>query len=205
MDPRDQLLQRQFPVHVAPRFGEFVRLATTGDRFVVTANGLVMETRRPWVYAVLPLQLDAPLRPVPFGAGPAPCFRLTCGKPPAEFGERFLAQARKALPNETAAWITWSDRTEKFRYREVVVLEHSPDHIRYERPDLDDGEHLVVDMHSHGRAPAFFSFTDESDDRGTLQLSCVVGNVDRDEPSQETAIRCLGITLPEAALQFGEL
>ncbi|MFX8118304.1 hypothetical protein ABTK86_19500, partial [Acinetobacter baumannii] len=75
---------------------------------------------------MLPLQVDAPLRPVPFGAGPAPCFRLTCGKPPAEFGERFLAQARKALPNETAAWITWSEKTGEFRYREVVVLEHSP-------------------------------------------------------------------------------
>ena len=200
----DSLLQKQFPVVVAPKFSDFEPLATPGDRFVVAEQGLLLETRRAWVHAVSPVQGGPMLRPVPFGAGPAVGVRLLCGALPAEMERRFIDRARRALPNECACWITWNEHTRTFAYRDVQVLEHSPARIRYTRPNLEDGEHLVADIHSHGLFAAGFSKDDEADDRGTLQLSIVYGNLDQGVVSKAVVMRCLGVTLPQELISIGD-
>lgn len=198
----DEVLQRQLPIIAAPKFKDFTPLQTTGDRFVVTDRGLVLESKRPWVRAVVPVTKGEPSRPIPFGAGPEFGVTLLCGRIPQELQERFLQEARAALPNEAACWFTWNEHTGTFRYRSVDVLEHSPGRIRYVRPDLDDGEHLVADVHSHGTFGAGFSSDDEFDDHGTLQVSIVFGNVDTERPTYACVMRCLGTTLPSRFIRF---
>jgi PRTRC genetic system protein A len=53
-------------------------------------------------------------------------------------------------------------------------------------------EHLAVDIHSHGCMGAFFSATDDDDDRGELKLSIVIGNLDADEASMRMRLCALG-------------
>jgi PRTRC genetic system protein A len=50
--------------------------------------------------------------------------------------------------------------------------------VSYGRSDIDD-ETVVVDVHSHGTAAAFFSAQDDEDDtgRGGFYLALVLGDV----------------------------
>lgn len=198
----DAVLQQQLPIVAAPKFKDFEPLQESGDRFVVTDRGLVLESKRPWVRAIVPVTKGEPTRPIPFGKGPEIGVNLLCGRIPQELQDRFLQEARAALPNEAACWFTWNEHTAEFRYRHVEVLEHSPVRVRYARPDLDEGEHLIADVHSHGTFAAGFSSDDEFDDRGTLQVSIVFGNVDSDRPTYACVMRCLGVTLPGRSIRF---
>ena len=52
--------------------------------------------------------------------------------------------------------------------------------------DLEAGEHVILDIHSHGTHPAFFSSEDNFDDskyRGNLKNCYVLGNLDQPQLS----------------------
>jgi PRTRC genetic system protein A len=200
----DALIQRQFPCVVAPRYGELAALDRKGERFIVCATGVKMEIWRPWIHAVIDLTPEGVLRPMPYGPGPEAGATLLCQPIPKAMRERFIEEARATMPSEHAAWVTWNEHTRLFRYRSVQVLSHSPASITYVRPDLDPGEWLVGDIHSHARYPAGFSATDEVDDYGTLQLSLVLGSLDRSEITEATVLRCMGVTLPLTVLRLKE-
>ena len=53
------------------------------------------------------------------------------------------------------------------------------------RVDYDDMGSAVVDLHSHNSMPAFWSHTDNQDERG-LRFYAVIGRLDTDRPE----IRC---------------
>ena len=55
---------------------------------------------------------------------------------------------------------------------------------------------MVVDIHSHGWAPAFFSSTDDADDRGAMKISLVLGNLDRARPSSAMRLCMAGLVQP---------
>lgn len=78
-------------------------------------------------------------------------FELLCGPVPRELLWQFAEQAKKAGEIETAGWITWSEHTRKFRYLPLVEQKASPSEVVVDRPELEPGEHLVVDLHSLGR------------------------------------------------------
>lgn len=201
----DALMQRQFPTVIAPKFGQFSALEANGERFVLCKDKVLLEIRRPWVYAVVPITTEPFKRHTPYGAGPTEEVRLLCGQIPAAMTERFVAEARQALPNEHAAWITWSESSQQFRYRNVEVLSHSPGHINIRRPDLDEGEWLVVDVHSHGVGPAFLSDIDHEDDLGELKVVLVVGSLTKDTPSYFGAMRCLGVSVSSDVVRPAEV
>mgnify|MGYP001387690588 CR=1 FL=1 len=102
-----------------------------------------------------------------------------CPPIPLALFERFAGMARESCPLEAAGWITWNEVSNEFAFREVGVREASASRIHFDRPRLGEGEHLVVDLHSHGRSSAFFSGTDDEDDRGEVKLSVVLGRCDQ--------------------------
>lgn len=201
--PLDELMQKQFPTVIAPKFGSpLAPLAVNGERFILCGDAIKMEIRRPWVHAVVPVSGAPFFRKLPYGPGPDYKVKLLCGPLPTEMLERFASESVAALPNEHAAWITWREDSKEFFYRSLHVKSHSPSHIDYDRPALDAGEWLVVDIHSHGRERAFFSLRDEGDDFGELRVSMVLGHVDRPVRSYATLARCLGVSMGEHLIEM---
>ena len=49
-------------------------------------------------------------------------------------------------------------------------------------PLLARDESIAIDLHTHGLLPAFWSATDDEDDR-SVKVSGVCGNLDREQPS----------------------
>jgi PRTRC genetic system protein A len=120
--------------------------------------------------------------------------------------QRFLAEASAALPNEHAAWLVWDGRRAALTYQSLVAIACGPGAIQYHRPRLFDHESLAVDIHSHGMLPAFFSDTDDKDDRGAYKLAIVVGSFGGAELSVAMRL-CLGgwfIDLPATTIPAKE-
>jgi PRTRC genetic system protein A len=57
---------------------------------------------------------------------------------------------------------------------------------------LEQGWHLVCDLHSHGAGPAFFSATDNGDDAHSTKIAIVVGSLGRDDGPTFAARLCAG-------------
>lgn len=50
-----------------------------------------------------------------------------------------------------------------------------------------------MDCHSHGRHPAYFSSTDNQDDRHDVKMALVIGNCDRSNPSVAARLCAKGL------------
>jgi PRTRC genetic system protein A len=101
--------------------------------------------------------------------------------------------AREAHPRETGAWIVWSPSTRAFRLAPVVILSHDAGSLKYSAPSLAGDEVLVMDCHSHGKHPAYFSSTDNEDDQHDVKMALVIGNCDRPNPSIAARLCAKGI------------
>lgn len=177
MDARDRVLQETAPTLMVPRFTPLEPLSQPGHRFLAAANGEWLEIMRTWLYARVPLSAASCVAK-PYGSVTG-CLEWLCPPIPLSLFERFAAQAKACSPVEAAAWITWDENSGDFALREVGVRDASATRIHFDRPRLEEGEHLVVDLHSHGAGPPFFSATDDADDRGEVKLSVVLGHCDR--------------------------
>jgi len=190
--PLDIALERTLPVVAMPRYGDFEPLRENGQRLLIGSNGLFLEVRRAWVYAITEGgELEAGLS-TPFGRV-EPVFDLTCGTMPRELMDEFVAFARSQLPNEAAGCIVLDTRSGTFELRLHRASVSSSAHIEYRAQALAEHEALVVDVHSHGRLAAGFSALDDLDDRGSTKIAVVVGRLDRPaEEGVELAVRlCL--------------
>ena len=170
----DLTIQNQCPTVVAPKYQEFAPLETIGHRFITASDGLWVEIHRPWVHIVWPVALSNGIA-MPYGKLQR-CIRLECGRLPADIIAKFEEDAKAASPNEIAAWVAWNEKTRLFAYLPLQAISAGTGHIHYTRPQLPEGEHLVIDLHSHGNHPAFFSQTDDKDDAGEVKFSIVVGS-----------------------------
>lgn len=96
-------------------------------------------------------------------------FSLPQGRIPADLWALALGIAQRARPNEIYMTIAWRDGYE------LVVPEQDvgPGHVAYTvEPDT------VINIHSHGHMDAFFSSTDNADDKG-FNVAVVLGNLDQ--------------------------
>src|SRR5207249_11886574 len=94
----------------------------------------------------------------------------------------FIEAGREALPNELAGGLIYSARTNRLQLAVYSAEEAGPGMVRYRMPELDDDETLAVDLHTHGRLPAFWSSTDDADDQG-IKVCGVFGDIHRATPS----------------------
>jgi PRTRC genetic system protein A len=185
MNPIDLVLQQSFPAVMVPAREPVVAMSGSGERLLIASDGVYLEVLRPWIRLVRRIARYEVQTAIPYGAV-SEATDLLCGPVPPELIGRFLRMTRAALPNEAGAWIVWSGITREFRLVALPSISHSPGHLVYERPALADGECVVVDCHSHGKGAAFFSRTDNQDDRHDVKFALVLGHCDR-EPS--TALR----------------
>ncbi|SPS02240.1 PRTRC system protein A [Cupriavidus taiwanensis] len=192
MHPADTALQQSFPSVMVPRFGQLAAMERPGERLLIAANGVFLEIARPWLRMVRRLGAFEHRTAIPYGEA-AEATELHCGRVPAQLIGEFAAMARAAYPKETGAWIVWNAASATFRLIPVGILEHSGGHLKYERPVLADDDVLVVDCHSHGSHPAFFSGTDDVDDRHDVKFAFVIGNCAALAPSMALRLCAKGI------------
>lgn len=191
----DEIIQRQFPTVMAPRFTELEPMIATGERFVLASDRVALEVSRPWLHAVCGISGNFK-RTTPYGAGLPDGMTLRCGPIPKSLLDQFLDQARTAYPLETAAWIVWSEITLAFSYVPLHIIAATIERVEFERPLLPGGIHLVMDIHSHGQYSAFFSTQDDLDDKDQLCISAVVGKVNDRKPVILARLSMLGAFLP---------
>ncbi|WP_176060288.1 PRTRC system protein A [Paraburkholderia sp. BCC1876] len=191
MNALDTVLHKSFPSVMVPRSEAVQPMISSGERLLIAANGIWLEVQRPWIRVVRRIARYDVTTAIPYG-DVAESTELLCGAIPAEHVAAFYRMAHAALPNEAGAWIVWNRHTGQFRTVSLPSLSHGPGHLRYERPLLDDGESVVVDCHSHGSGGAFFSRTDNEDDRHDVKLALVLGNCDR-SPSMAFRLCVKGI------------
>lgn len=194
MNPRDMALQSLTPTVMVPRFEAHTPLASFGHRFLVTADGLWMEIKRAWLYVCLPVMLQDAV-PMPYGTV-TPVVEFAFGKVPKELLAEFVEMAKAALPNEAAAAVIWDEVTGNIRLQLLEAESASPVHITYQTAKLEAGEHLVMDLHSHGCARAEFSPKDNADDATAIRVAGVVGDLNKPAPTYAFRLCALGRVLP---------
>ncbi|WP_217281955.1 PRTRC system protein A [Burkholderia gladioli] len=193
----DNALFDSAPVAAVPRHAQFAPLLDVGHRFLLAAEGLFIEIRRPWLHLIqqiTPLDSTGP-RP-PYGSI-EPKIEFSFGRlgAAAPHFRQFAAESAAALPNEHAACVIWNSTTNDLTYRPVEVIRSSPVEITINRPTLTDDESLAIDLHSHGAGLAGFSAQDDLDDAGEVKIAGVIGGIGTDTPSVAFRLCALGKTI----------
>jgi PRTRC genetic system protein A len=165
-----------------PRSEPVAEMQAAGERLLMAENGVFLEIRRSWISLIRQIAQFHVRTAVPYGRV-AESTRLLFDRIPPDLVGQFASMARRAHPNETGAWIVWSPATQAFRLAPVVIKSHGTDSLDYDPPALLGDEELVMDCHSHGAHPAYFSPTDNKDDRHDVKMALVIGNCDRRIPS----------------------
>jgi PRTRC genetic system protein A len=202
MTALDSAILGAFPLITVPPSGQYDQAVENGTRYLAAACGLWREITLPWVRVLHPV---APaLLALPYG-------RLTmevevrCGAVPAELVREFTSSARATAPSESAAAIVWNSASGEWKLAMRHARSASAAHIEFDEVTLEENDHLVVDVHSHGHYPAFFSSEDNKDDHGAMKFSLVVGSFNTPQPTSEMRLCMAGLVLPARVNTDGEL
>lgn len=195
----DVMLANHTPVVVVPKFGEFEPLDRNGHRFLAAADGLWLEARRAWGRVVWPVAQQSAVK-MPFGQVKR-TVELAFGQVPVGCIREFVNHAREQSPHEVGGVVIWSERTGDIRYERCESIEAGVGFLKERRPRLAEGEHVVVDLHSHGEIGAFFSPTDLKDTGSEMVMAGVVGCLGRTEPQLVMSLFACGLRIPCAITQ----
>ena len=190
MDKRDIALQLSCPSVMVPRFAPLSPAEKTGERILIASNGIFLEVTRAWARFVR--KVGEINTPVPYGQ----CLETTEWKAselPPSLTQQFRRQAQRHAHVEIGAGIVWNETCREYRLLNVETLASSASHLKYKPPVLGTGDHLVVDCHSHAHHDAFFSSTDNEDDKWCVKIAYVVGNCNRDTVTTKTRLCIKGI------------
>ena len=191
----DSYLQQSHPVITMPHdLSAFKPLKEVGQRLIVAGDGLYKEVRRAWLHAIVRIGVAR----TPFGALAEQAvmpFEI-----PQDLLYEFVQQAHAAAPMETAAWIVWNAYSERMYLLPMTYDHVSSVHLTIQRPELADGEHLVVDLHSHHSMPAWFSREDDADDilSNEVKIAGVLGTIDTD-PTWDFRLCVEGVLMDDVA------
>lgn len=137
----------------------------TGYDYVLAANGLFVQAANHLLSMTVPVA-PAQVRGLALAE---PRITLTHGPLPRAALHRILREMQRAAPLELFAAVTWDEQQ---GYRAVMPPQQTGRaHVSYQPiPDT------VLEIHSHGDAPAFFSDQDDQDEQG-LAIYAVAGRV----------------------------
>lgn len=184
LSARDACLLAATPCVMMPRFGALPDLAVHGRRYIAAQDGWYLEARSESIHVCVHLARTA--RPLPYGPC-AECVDLRFGLLPASLIGGLRREAVKACPNEWAALVIADPMLGGYRAVRPEVETVSGGHIRYRVPP-SVGDTMFLDLHSHGRHPAFFSGTDDADDAHGIFIASVFGRCES-EITVESASR----------------
>jgi PRTRC genetic system protein A len=110
---------------------------------------------------------------------------LPAGRIPTKFLEEIVQFFKdvmniKKADQEAMAHILWNEQ--EGYHIGIPDQTVSKASVRYEFNHIKPGDVIVLDIHSHNTMPAFFSGTDNSDDRKGYYYSGVVGKLDEPRP-----------------------
>jgi len=202
MNSMDEALLRAFPLLAVPASGEQAPAAECGTRYLVGRLGVSREITLPWVRVRRLIAASA--LPLPYGVV-ADAVEFRCGPIPLGVIQLFVAHAKQEQPLEVAGTFLWNERHDSWRYAARTLVSVSAVHLAYEELRPGEGEHLVVDVHSHGRHAAFFSAQDNADDAGAMKLSLVLGNLEQERPSSKMRLCMAGLVEPAFLDRDGKL
>lgn len=181
----DQILQREYPLHVVGVHSPFEPLRAPGSRLLLTADGLHLEACNGVYHSVQSLaELNTDIA-LPYGSVPCGITTLdpvTAEKLPALVKE-FERVARAASPVEAIMLVVKAPG----RPARCIHPERNatPGRVTYDDvAHMEPGEEVILDIHSHGSTRAFFSTEDDADDRrfrGSLKRCYVIGTLDEAE------------------------
>jgi PRTRC genetic system protein A len=180
LDPRDAALQSARPVIAAPRFGTLPEMQN-GQRLVVAANGVSVQVKLDWLDCTVRIADIGPVPPLPYGILDERIV-FAFNVIPVRLLDAFVEVGRRRLPDEIAGGLIYSRQTGELRLQLYEALTASPGSIRYAMPALEPDESIAVDLHTHGRFPAFWSPTDDRDDQG-IKIAGVFGDLHQPRPS----------------------
>lgn len=190
-----------FPCYPVPPHGrspalDTLRTARAGHGLAVGRDGVMLILRRPWL--ALDVLVSAPIAAyLPYGSVGDPRADLRCGYIPREYLLSVLDHFRAALPNEAAAFIYWNEKSGEFAVNFPVIEDATPSRLVYRTPILPPDWHMVCDIHSHGRGPAYFSATDDDDDAHATKIALVFGRLGQlDRPVMASRLCAGGMFLP---------
>jgi|JI6StandDraft_1071083.scaffolds.fasta_scaffold166407_2 PRTRC genetic system protein A len=191
MHKLDAILQNECPIVMVPLYGDLEPLAMNGHRFLAAKNGLFVDVRRPWLTLRMKFA-DSEGFHFPYGKV-KPFMRFNfAGKGLTRMLHQFIAQAKETGGVETAAWLTYAPQAKTFLLSKLEYLEQGPGRVQYLRPTSSPDALPVVDCHSHASFPAFFSETDDQDDKDDdLKIAFVVGSLNEEKPT--IAMRLVGL------------
>jgi len=173
-DQRDQIVFGETPTLMQPLYGDTLPKPETGKhRFVIASDGVYVEAVNPVLEVRLPVAKSS--IKLPYGQIGTAGVRLTHGRIP------------KRILQDVCEKTLWDKIRKEYALYEPDTISFSTRHISY-RNVLPDEYELVMDLHSHGRMPAFFSKTDDKSDIGGFYIAGVVGNCDSGEPTFATRI-----------------
>lgn len=186
------------PIVAVPVHCKFAPLIENGHRFLLAQGGLFLEVRRPWLHLIHKVAEQPGTVRIPYGAV-ANKMEFGYGRLGSAIPQmkEFAAHAMVASPIEAAGSLIWNHVTKEWslKYPEVIG-EATGGGIKFLQVATDDDESLVVDLHSHGVHPAFFSATDDADDAGSVKISGVFGDLDKGVQTAAFRLCVLGLYLP---------
>ena len=185
----DEAIQKAFPLLAVPASGNLPPAQNSGMRYLVANTGIWREINLPWV------RVCHPVAQTPFALPYGPledAVEFRCGAIPQSVIREFIRDAKAASPLEVAGVFLWNEVTGDWRYQGRYAQSVSGAHIDYDEVSPREGEHIVVDVHSHGQHGAFFSSQDDKDDAGAMKVSLVLGNLEQEVPSSQMRLCMAG-------------
>jgi len=182
------------PVAAVPRYAPFHPLQESGHRFLLAADGLYLEVRRPWLHYIHQLAKHTAVA-IPFGEITKKC-ELDFGSIGSALPQmkEFAEKAKADAPLEAAASLLWDHAKKSWRIEYPKIIgEATPGSIQFEQVVPGEDESLAIDLHSHGHLGAFFSETDNADDRGSVKIAGVLGDLDKAQPTVAFRMCVLGL------------
>lgn len=82
---------------------------------------------------------------------------------------------------EAMAHIVWNKTTQSYRVA-IPTQQVSKARVSYDWSHVQEDEEVILDIHSHNSMDAFFSGTDETDDKTYAGISGVAGRLDTNSP-----------------------
>jgi PRTRC genetic system protein A len=166
---RDRILFAQTPMLMMPRHGELAPLPIGRRRYVAAADGIYVQAR----HRALDLTLRLVQVGLPYGVL-SQRVELAGGLLPCALHQRITEHALLHFPKEWAGLVHWSDAAQRYELTIPDTIDASAGHIRYLSHSIDP-ERLVLDVHSHGAFPAFFSSVDNQSDQYGIYFASVFG------------------------------
>ncbi len=169
-DPRDRARLLCNPLLMMPHHGVLPPLPLGRRRYVAAADGLYIQARNHALSVTLKFA-DTPALPY----GPLQeSVHMVGGPLPLALYRQIEDCALAQSPAEWAALVHWEPLESQYQLTIPETIECSGTHIRY-RTDQIRSEYLVLNLHTHGTLPAYFSTTDDASDQLGVYFACVLG------------------------------